>query len=128
MHFAGFRHGRPSGTGGAAARAVLEPHCRTDPGEPGFLHLSIGDGGADVYLRPGDPDHMMVNHVAGDDPWSLLVEAARTADWVILLPGGTAAITALTSPDQREHLPAGWVTETALVSSGADLLAVIQSS
>ena len=68
---------------------------------------------------------MMTNHVSGEAPWDLLVDGAKAARWVIL-PAGCP--TCITDESQREHLPEGLDGEVVLVTSGAELLAVINDT
>ena len=75
-----------------------------------------------IYL--GDGDGMLASHVSGEQPWELLVQAARSADWVIL-PAGCA--TCITDEAQRGHLPEGLDEDVVLVTSGVELLRVIRS-
>lgn len=95
--------------------AVLQPFVSSTQADHHLL-ISYGDGTADIYLSD---DGMMANHIAGHDPWDLLVEAARAAGWVIL-PSGCP--TCLTDPGQRTHLPEGLDADVVLVLTGTDLL------
>jgi len=120
-YFQGFRDGEEAEGGGAQMREVLAPHVAREDPEHGYLEVRHGDGGADVYL---DESHMLVNHVHGDPVWDLLVDGARAAGWVVLVPGRPAC---LTDAAQREHLPEGYPDdEVVVVGSGADLVRVIQ--
>jgi len=83
--------------------------------------VRVGDGEADIYLRDGG---MMANHISGHDPWDLLVQGARAANWVIIPVG---CPTCLTQPDQRGELPEGLDDDVVVVDTGAGLLAVIES-
>jgi hypothetical protein len=84
--------------------------------------VEYGDGSADVYLGTDD---MMVNHVVGEQPWELLVDGARTAEWVIMPADGPTCLTAET---QRPHLPDDVAGEVVVVATGADLLRIIRSA
>jgi hypothetical protein len=94
---------------------------REEP-EHHFALVEYGDGSADVYL---DGDSMMANRISGEQPWELLVEGARAADWVILPVG---CPTCITDEAQRVHLPKGLDEDVVLVSTGDELLQVIRSS
>lgn len=115
-----FVDGQAAPGGGDAVRAALAPYVvRADPGTR-YLFVEYGDGSADVYLGPDD---LMANHVAGQDPWDLLVSAARAADWV-LMP--TDCPTCLTAESQRAHLPEGLDEDVVLVETGADVLRILR--
>lgn len=83
-----------------------------------FLRVRVGDGEADIYLHDGG---MMANHIEGRDPWDLLVQGAKAANWVILPVGCPAC---LTRPGQVEELPEG-LDDVVVVETAADLLAAI---
>jgi hypothetical protein len=119
VFFQGFLAGEPSERGGAQMQAVLAPYIIE--AAPAFLRVRKGDGEADIYLGDGG---MMANHISGDDPWDLLVQGARAANWVIIPVG---CPTCLTQPGQREELPEGLDDDVVVVDTGADLLAVIAS-
>lgn len=119
VFFQGFVAGESSGRGGVEMRGVLAPHVVEE--NETFLRVHFGDGAADVYLSD---DGMVANHITGRDPWDLLVRGAAAANWAIMtldLP------TCLTAPGQAENLPAGLDQEVALVETGSDLLALIES-
>jgi hypothetical protein len=117
VFFQGFIAGESSATGSTEMLAVLAPYVRERRGT--FLHIQVGDGGADLYLND---DGMMANHVSGQDSWDLLVAGAMAANWVILPLG---CPTCLTGPGQRDELPEGLDADIARVGSGADLRAMI---
>jgi len=102
-------------------RRVLAPHIVREEPENSFVLVRHGDGEADIYLSP---DAMMANHVTGTDPWDLLVRGARAAGWVIMPVGCEVCIT---EESDRTHLPEGLHEEAILVSSGAELLRVVQA-
>ncbi|MCE5289150.1 MAG: hypothetical protein LLG14_07880 [Nocardiaceae bacterium] len=68
---------------------------------------------------------MMANHVEGRDPWDLLVSGARAAGWVIL---PTGCPTLVTDTEQFAHLPEALQEGAVLVTTGAELLAVIEAA
>ncbi|WP_154402574.1 hypothetical protein [Nocardioides speluncae] len=103
-------------------RKVLQPFIVREEPMYKFALVEYGDGSADVYL---DDDDMMANHVAGEDPWALLVAGARAAGWVIMPPG---CPTCITDDEQRNHLPDELGAAVVLVADGADLLRVISPS
>jgi hypothetical protein len=119
VFFLGFVAGEPSAHGGAQMREVLARHISKEDGP--FLQVLVGDGEAHIQLHDS---RMMANHISGRDPWDLLVQGARAANWVIRPAGGPIF---LTQPGQLEELPAGLYDDVVVVESGADLLAVIES-
>lgn len=101
-------------------RAVLKPYAEV--GDSGLMQVRFGDGEADVYLNDSG---MMANHVSGEDPWDLLVRGATAANWAILPVG---CPTCLTRAEQAVELPPELSeSDTVVVTSGADLLAVVRS-
>ena len=84
--------------------------------------IDFGNGPADLYFGVSA---MMANHVSRDEPWDLLANLARTAQWVSLPVGHP---TGITDESQRAHLPGGLDEDVVLVTSGAELLAVIRSA
>lgn len=122
VYFQRFQDGRAVPGGGEEMRRVLTPYlAREDPAHS-FARLEYGDGSADVYL---DSDSMMVNHVAGEQPWDLLVEGARAAGWVVMPADGP---TCITGEAQRAHLPDDLAGEVVAIESGLDLVRVIRGS
>jgi len=119
VFFQGFLGGESSEHGGAQMREVLAPHISEEGAE--FIRVRVGDGQADIHL---DEHDMMANHISGRDPWDLLVQGARAANWVIIPVG---CPTCLTRPGQVEELPEGLDEDVVIVETGADLLAVIGS-
>ena len=98
---------------------VLTPHISEEDGR--FIRVRVGDGQADIYLHDGG---MMVSHIEGRDPWDLLVQGARAANWVIIPVGCPVC---LTQQGQREELPEALDEDVVLIETGADLRAVIES-
>jgi hypothetical protein len=75
---------------GELMRAALAPFIVREEPQHHFALVEYGDGAVDVYL---DGDKMMANHVTGKEPWHLLVQGARAADFVIM-PVGCPAMMA----------------------------------
>ncbi|WP_422934220.1 hypothetical protein [Sinomonas sp. P47F7] len=123
VFFQGFRDGEAGTRGSDQMRQVLQPYIVREDGDQRFALIECGDGSADVYL--GGRDGMMANHISGEQPWDLLVQGARAADWVIIPVGCPICITHET---QRRHLPDGLDEDVVLVSSGDDLLRLIRSA
>jgi len=98
---------------------VLAPHISEEDGR--FIRVRVGDGQADIYLHDGG---MMANHIEGRDPWDLLVQGARAANWIII-PVGCAMC--LAQQGQMEELPEALDEDVAVTETGADLRAVIES-
>jgi hypothetical protein len=119
VFFQGFLAGEASERGGAQMREVLAPHISEEDEQ--FLRVRVGDRKADVYLHDGG---MMANHIEGRDPWDLLVQGARAANWVIIPVG---CPTCLTQPGQMEELPEALDKDVVVIETGAGLRAVIES-
>lgn len=122
VYFQRFQDGDAGEGGGEEMRQVLAAHIVRERPDHNFALIEFGDGSADVYLSASE---MMASHVSGDDPWDLLVTGAREAQWVILPVG---CPTCITDEAQRAHLPEGLAEEVVLVTTGAELLAVIRSA
>jgi hypothetical protein len=120
VYFQAFEAGDAPG-GGDAARAVLDPYLTGVA--PGAHLLSCAGGSADVYGL--DSDSMMVTHIEGVCAWSLLVEAARAASWVVMPVGCPVCVL---DEVQLEHLPEELRDDVRVITSGEDLLAVIHGS
>lgn len=118
----GFHRGEALDAGGEEARAVLAPYLASEEPEQRFLQVVTEDGSADVYLGP---DHLMANHVAGEQAWELLWQVARAAGWVVMPVGAPVCLTA---ESQRGHLPAVLRPDAVVVGSGEHLLAVVRSA
>lgn len=121
VYFQGFKGGDAAPGGGDAVRVILDPHVMRSEPEHSFARIEVEDGGADLYLSD---DHMMVNHAGGTATWDLLVRAAAAANWTVLLPDGPPAVT---NETQRADLPVDLAEEAVVVTTGADLLRIIES-
>src|SRR5262245_17672644 len=95
---------------------VLAPHISEEDGR--FIRVRVGDEQADIYLEAG----MMVSHVEGRDPWDLLVQGTRAANWVIITVGCPVG---LTQQGQREELPEALAGDVVIIETGEDLRAVL---
>ncbi|MEI8408834.1 MULTISPECIES: hypothetical protein [unclassified Kribbella] len=122
VFFQRFLDGEAQPGGGELMRAVLAPFIVREEPQRRFTLVEYGDGSANVYL---DGDSMMANCVSGTDPWHLLVQGALESGWVIMPVG---CPTCITDEGQRLHLPEELRDDVAVVTSGADLLAVITAA
>ena len=122
VYFQRFRDGDTEPGGGGSMREVLAPFIVREESENSFALVQYGDGTADVYLSN---DAMKADHVAGRQPWDLLVRGAKAAGWVIMPVGCPACIT---DEADRAHLPDGLDDEAILVGTGDELLRVIEAS
>lgn len=118
VYFQGFRDGdaAPEDGSGARVRELLEPHIVSE--DEWSLLVAYGDGTARIYL---DGDGMMANHVSDNDPWELLVQCARSVNWVIMPVGCPWG---LTDEGQRAHLPEDFGDDAVVVTTSADLVRV----
>jgi hypothetical protein len=122
VFFQRFRDGDADPGGVEAMRSVLAPHIAREEPEHSFAHVVFGDGAADVYLSDGS---MLANHIAGEQPWGLLVEGAKAAGWAIM-PVGCPVL--ITDESYRAHLPDGLAEDAVNVLTGKDILRVISGS
>lgn len=122
VFFQRFRNGNAAPGGGEAMRSVLAPHIARAEPENSFAHVVFGDGAADVYLSD---DSMLANHIAGEQPWDLLVEGAKAAGWAIM-PVGCPVL--VTDESDRAHLPDGLGEDAVNVLTGKDVVRAINGS
>lgn len=122
VFFEGYLLGRATHGGGPATRRELEPYIISEEPQYTWLKIAVGGGTAEIYLGR---NAMMATHVAGEDTWELLFQAARKLDWVICLVG---CPTFLTDESQRSHLPADLADDVVLVNSGEELFEAIMAS
>lgn len=122
VYFQRFRDGDTEPGGGDAMREVLLPFIVREEPEHSFALVEIGDGTADVYLSP---DAMRADHVAGEQPWDLLVRGAKAAGWAIMPVGCPVCVT---DEFDRSHLPEGLGDEAILVTTGKELPRVIREA
>jgi hypothetical protein len=87
--------------------------------------LQVRAASAEIYGTEHLATGFMVTHIDGDAIYDAIVDVAAACDLVIA-PVGCAA--AITRQDQREHLPEGLRADAVLVTSGAELRALIASS
>jgi hypothetical protein len=117
-----FKAGDGATGDGAAARAVLRPLL--PHGEAGGF-IETSDGTADVYgLDDADPG-LMFNHVRGRQAWDVIYAAAHAGGFAIM-PAG--CVTLLPDEAMRNELPEFVPEPVLVIHSGAELLAVIESS
>jgi hypothetical protein len=121
VFFQGFRNCDFRPGGGDVVRTILAPFVTRSEDDSNFLRVEVDNGSADAFLSD---DSMMINQVEGVATLDLFARAAAAANWVILLPGGPAA---LTNEGQRAELPAELADEAVVISDGADLARLIAS-
>lgn len=76
---------------GEAVRRLLE--ARRDPKHAGQLQTS--DGGADLYGDPGGDQWLMLNHIEGDEMWSVIHELAASGPNAVLPIGAPTFVAGL---------------------------------
>lgn len=107
---------------GEGLRAFMAPHVvRAEFGE----NIAYGDGGAELYGWETVETGFMITHAHGNDIWDLLVRAAKVGGFVII-PAGCPI--ALIDPGQAHELPGELRGDTQVVSSGAELIAMVRRS
>ena len=122
VFFQEFRDGDVTGDGEEAMRTVLRPYVVSEDPTTEFMELRWESETADVYFDEGS---MMATRVAGMKLWDVLVQGAEAANWTVI-PVGCAPC--LTREGQREHLPEDLAEEAVLVTSGPELLHVIETA
>lgn len=118
-----FSDGQPSVADGAAIRDLLEPYVVA--AEEGWARLETADGDADVYGYDDLTRGFMVNHAAGHAIWDVLVEAASVGSLAIMPVGCPACVT---DQSRLVDLPSELVDDAVVVSTGRDLLRVIEQA
>ena len=89
------------------------------------VHIETSDGGADVYGLDTTVQSLMINHASGRDVWNLVYELAQSAGLAVMPVG---CPTCVTDKDALEQLPPELASSAVVVSSGEELLLVIQGS
>ena len=118
----GFRDGDSHDADVSELRDALAPYIiETANG----WDLRTGNSRAEIYGLDDLASGFMVTHVAGAELYDVLVRVAALCDLVILMPGLPAA---LTRDEQQRHLPEEIRVDAKLVTSGADLVALIESA
>jgi hypothetical protein len=100
---------------------VLGPYLLPSAAAP--RELAYLGGTAEVYGL--DDDSMMINHIAGDRIWDLLLEAARAGRWAIMPVGCPVFVF---DEEMMNDLPEVLRPSAQVVHSGAEMLAAIRSS
>jgi hypothetical protein len=116
-----FKAGDGVDGGAEEALDVLRPYLVDAPHE-GFAAVRTIDGEAEVYGL--DTGSLMITEVAGEAIWDLIFDVAFAADHAILAFGRPVC---LVDAALKEHLPAMLSDPVVVVTSGRDLLAVVQS-
>ncbi len=93
--------------------------------DQGWAHLVTSDGEADLYGYDDLASGCMINHAAGDAIWDVVVAIASVGRFAIMPVG---CPTCVTDPSMLTHLPPELAAQAILITSGSDLLRVIQSS
>ena len=117
----GFHHGVARDAEATALREALAPYLvKVANG----WNLRAGNSTAEIY-GVEELTSVMVTRADGVEIFDVLFRVAVRFDLVILAPGVPAA---LTRAEQRQHLPDEIRNEAKLVTSGAELVAFIESS
>jgi hypothetical protein len=118
----GFREGDRRDADATRLRSALEPHLvKATHG----WNLRAGNATAEIYGVDDLTTGFMVTHVDGPEIYDVIVRVGAACDLVILAPGVAAA---LTHRDQRAHVPEELRASAVVVASGAELVALIESS
>ncbi len=117
----GFDHGAARDADATALREFLAPYLINVANR---WNLRVGMSTAEIH-GVETLSSFMVTHVDGAEIYDVLVRVARHFDLVIIAPGLPAA---LTRAEQRQHLPDELRNDAKLVTSGPELVALIESS
>ncbi len=105
------------------ARRVIDPYL-VRAADGSISGVRAGDGDAAVYGL----DHgggFMITHASGFQIWSLLVDAARAANFAIIPIGCPVCVA---NRSLLDHLPPEMAEGARGVENGEELLLVVQSS
>ncbi|MEO1058110.1 MAG: hypothetical protein AAFY28_14460 [Actinomycetota bacterium] len=121
----GFRRGESARGDGHEVRKALERFISDSGGT--WARVTTGDGDAEVYGMDDLDSGLMFTNLSGRAVWDVVFETARAGGFVVMPVGCPVGV-----PDERhlEHLPTSLVDRAGVVvvSSGTDLLAVVQSA
>lgn len=115
VFFQGFNNGDARDCGSNEMKRVLAPLSTAGLVDPSYFEVICGDGRADIYLSESA---CLANEISGNDPWDLLIQAARAANWVIMPIGCPVCMTA---EDQRSDLTEELQQDLVLVTAGKEL-------
>ena len=122
IHVRRFRDGDILDADAALVRSLLAPFLVE---QGGGWNLRMDEADAEVYGVETLERGFMVTHVSGVALYDLVVRVAAACDFVIMPVGCPVA---LTSEQQRAHLPDGFDGDAVVVSSGAELIQLIRNS
>lgn len=118
----GFLHGDARDVDVKLARVALTPYLVKNT--HGW-NLRAAGSTAEIYGVENLAKGFMVTHVDGAEIYDLLVEVVKACD-LVMLPVGCPAV--LARAEQRDHLPEEFRDTAVVVTSGAELVALIVSS
>jgi hypothetical protein len=116
----GFHDGAERDADATALRAILAPHL-VKAAHGWKLHA--GNSTAEIYGIE-ELTSFMVTHIDGAEVYDVIVRVAALCDLVIMAPGVPVA---LTRAEQQQHLPEELRDDAEVVTSGAELVALIES-
>jgi hypothetical protein len=119
----GFRDGEAATVDALAVSRTLAPFVVD--GDEGHSHLRLPDGEADAYGLDDPASGVMINHASGRLVWDLIFERAHGAGLAIMPVGSATAVTAETD---LMDLPQELSEDAVVVSSGAELLRMVEMS
>ena len=119
----GFARGELSSLDTHALARLWANHLVSD--NDGAARLVFNDGSAEVYGADDPATGFMVTHAAGRDVWNLLADIAVQCGATILLSDGLVLIG---SPDLRHELPDELSHDAVVISTGGEILALVEAS
>lgn len=119
-----FRGGDAAQTDERTLVTLLEPYL-AERGDHGWARLRFADGEADIYGMDTLATGFMINHASGTAVWGVLVDIARKANLAIMAVGCS---TAVTTKGGISDLPDELAPDSVVVTSGAELLRLIETA
>lgn len=123
IYVQGFAGGEASSFDAEPLGELLRAHAVLDGIE--VVRLAFDDGEAEVYGADEPETGFMVTHASGRLVWDFLAEVAVRCGAAILLPDGPAMVG---SPAALSGLPEELASDAVVVTTGAEMLAVVAGS
>ncbi len=120
VYLQGFQNGEASEVDGAVLLELLQPFVTKRDGAS--ARLNFDDGAADVHGLDQPASGLMVNRASGRAVWDLVYRVAAAVG-LFVMPVGCAVC--VVDSARVGDLPESLRGDTAVITSGADLLAVI---
>ncbi len=123
IFFLRFKDGERSEGDDRAVEKFLAPLLEERDGS--WARVRTVDGEADLYGMDTLGSSLMINHASGGRIWDLMFELARVGGFAVIPVGCGTCITPSTNPSD---LPPQAPRPISVVTSGAELLAVVENT